>query len=210
MSLPPFSSAPSLNGSGSLEPRPAAWPTQSPVIPNLGGWAPGDVLVMKARKPGTHVVKVAQNLHPCPKVKSNSDWVHCAIYLGNGLIADARPRKVVGVRRLSTEAGHREIEVLRFDPAVVPPKQLALFLDRCYELEGVPYSSLPGWIKLFLNVPTTTSAQGVVCSSMIELVARNAGVFLAGPSSVVGPIAPASFLNHPWLTPVFTEWRLPR
>ena len=219
MPLPPtalqlYPSAPGPYPTGQQEPRPASWPRGNRQIPNLSDWQPGDVLVFElhpGRQAAPHPVAAFQARHADPAVVRHATCTPCAVYLGAGLMADARLGRLVGVRRLSGEVGVRRTGVYRFKPTVVTAALIGRFLDVVYELEDVPYAQLgrpflawAGGGNQHLSAPPQVG--GLVCSALLEYAAHHVGIGLGMVAAA--PLMPASLVGHPFLDPVPAAWRL--
>lgn len=218
MPLPPLPAV--LNQhqqSAAGEKRPLSWPATAPAIPNLSGWQPGDVLVMKAL-PTSQPIVAFQKRHPDTKVHAFADWTHCAVYIGDGLMVDTRPSWGARIRRLYPETVQREIAVRRLKSAILssPPLEREMLGEYSALLEDVPYMSyvnlgLSAYLKRNVGMPLNSGKlpSALVCSSLVEYAADKAGVALRFEPSSVDPILPASLMSHPWLEDVPADWRQP-
>lgn len=192
------------------ENRPVPWPFSLGIVPNLSQWEVGDILVMHSTSPSNVVVQAQMN-HPDPRVSAVAQWTHCAIYVGDGLILDARFLRTASVHRLSPDAEVRAIEVLRFDDAAVTADERRLFAEKALELEGVPYMYSPVGYALMQQGSYPNHGHpglGLVCSSLVEKAALDAGIGIIHAPQVISPIVPGSLLLHPWLVRVHSEWRV--
>jgi hypothetical protein len=181
-------------------------------MPNFNAWTPGDILVFEAlpNNPLTPVIEAYQKVNATTGARPYADCTHCAVYLGDGLIADARFRRLMGIRRLWPETLRRKLCVLRFDHSIVTSAEVQLFVEETLALEDVKYGASPiafaKWRSgQFLN---QSAPSGLVCSAVIEYAANRAGIPLAKARKVYGPMLPASLMAHPWLIPQQAEWLL--
>ncbi len=139
--------------------------------------------------------------------KAFSSCTHCAVYLGDGLIADSRFRRRIGIRRLYPETFKRRICVWRLDPAIGRPGVLRRFVDELLDLEDMPYgATLTAMLPWMANNFLGTRPKGLVCSAYIEYAANRAGIAFSCATGVVGPMLPSSFMVHPFLQLVPAHW----
>jgi len=198
---------------GTFANRPWSWPKTLGWVPNLATWLPGDILLFDSL-PGLagKAIQAYQAANAHASARQFANLTHCAVYLGGGLIADSRFRRLVGVRRLWPETMKRATCVLRFDPKEISPDEVRDFVEEIYELEDVPYGATPWAYKNWRNgtFRHNGAPTGLVCSALIELAATKAGIPLSLARKVTGPMLPASFMAHPWLLPVQAEWQISR
>jgi uncharacterized protein YycO len=195
--------------------RPVSWPVGLQFLPNLDDWREGDILVMEQvpNAIASYAVVGIQQAHPDKQIQAYAHCTHCAVYVGNGLIADARLGTVAGVRRLSNEAGRRRISVLRFDARSVTADEVRRFVEVIFEFEGVPYVRGPAgliqWLRGY-NGSISGLPRSVVCSSLVEWAAAEAGVNLRQTMRHMnmGPSLPAMFMTLPLLTHVPAQWHI--
>lgn len=204
-------------GANPTEQRPLSWPAKpNGWVPNLSDWRPGDLLVMERVSNGagagaiTTAIEAYQRKFAHPAARTFADCTHCAVYLGDGLIADARYGKVVTIRRLFPEVFRRKMCIVRWDYNVITKAQVRGFTRAVFDLEGVPYSNSPlaifQWHQGSLN--GSVPARNLVCSALIEYAAKQVKIALSKAPGVTYPMLPASFLAHPWLTQVPVDWRV--
>lgn len=197
---------------GAREARPLSWPFDPRGwVPNFNDWNEGDLLVME-QVPGDQtaaIVRTYQAQNAPYAARQYADCTHCAVYLGEGLIADSRFRKAVTIRRLFPELIRRRVAVLRWDSTFVHKDQVRGFLRAVFDLENVPYAQSPPslfrWHSgRYLSSPATN---GLVCSGLIEYAAYQVNMDLAKAPGQHCPMLPAAFLTHPWLRRINTDWR---
>ena len=182
--------------------RPMAWPWPWNV-PNLADWQPGDVLVMRGSP--NSLVSLFQAAQNDPQLKVNSHWTHCAIYVGDGLMVEAVPWHGARVSRIFPSARARDIWVLRVRGT---PDQRKLAAEKALEVEGLPYSTfLIGHHVLNGGAGPGNNPTSLVCSSLVTFALRQAKIALR-PVGQHSQMLPASFVSHPWFTPVSTRWHL--
>lgn len=192
--------------------RPLGWPKSLKWVPNFQDWKAGDILVFEGLGdlPSTIIEHFQQATAP-PGAAPCYDCTHAAVYIGEGLIADARFRRLIGVRRLWPETQRRKLGVFRLDDAKATSAEVRLFVEEVLALEDVPYGSSPKAFISWLNGTFLKQApRGLVCSALVEYAANNAGIALAMARRSYGPMLPASLATHPWLIPVPAEWRVAR
>jgi len=208
-----YPSADPTQSSASFADRPHSWPRQLGWVPNFAQWRPGDILVFDGVGGLIgNAIQTYQKAKAHNGAKPFANFTHCGVYLGEGLIADARFKRLIGVRRLWPETMKRALCVLRFDPQHITSDEVRDFLEEVYSLEDIPYGTAPAAIKSWLSGTFLSKAipSGLVCSALIEYAASRAGIPLSLARKVSGPMLPASFMAHPWLLPVQAEWFLAR
>ena len=136
-----------------------------------------------------------------------------AVYLDNGLIADATFSRGVAIRRLWPEVHDRRMSVIRWDASVVTTPQIEGFVRTIYDLEGVGFAKLPGHlVSWHAGTSLNGVPQSLVCSSLIEYAALKVKIALAAMLKQhwslqnSPPMLPASFLGHPLFSPVSVRW----
>lgn len=89
--FPPGSSI-CAKGTFAFEPRPVAWHARLGWVPNFKKWKPGDLLVME-KLPGGGIFSSGIEAYQKARVHRGAqryvDCTHCAVYIGDGLIADS-------------------------------------------------------------------------------------------------------------------------
>jgi uncharacterized protein YycO len=189
---------------------PLSWPASLRLCPNFSDWLPGDIVLVRTRGFG-HAKDMAivsmQAASFNKPTRDGQNYVHAAIYVGNGDIVDITAAGVarrsvwtycqdhaVIVRRYGDLSRAQRIDIAQFALSLVP--------------QGQAYS----WAELVKSkiVPGTIPQNNALyCSTLVGLAYQRAAGVQLHARSFYKPLYPGTLAQHYALEVVDLEWRLP-
>lgn len=156
---------------------------------------------------GGRVIRLAQRASRNPLSRSGRQVTHAGIYVGDGMLVEARLRHPVSERSVWEYCRTRQLQVrrLRNDgslPGTAGDDIAAVARGHI----GEPYSALAAILSKLIP-GTKPVPQSLYCSTLVGLVVADAtGVDLASDPAH-RPLHPAVLAGHPDLEDVMLEWR---
>lgn len=179
-------------------------------MPNITDWLPGDILLVQALTQ-TSIQRAIQKTHT--DIGFDPDhrvWTHAALYVGEGHVCEATPRRGVRHHPIFEYVGGHILRVRR-RPGLSVDERYRLAIQAMTHLKTA-YSFLDvlqiAWrARIDPNGPVPiTAAPGVICSQLCSraYTAVTGIVLTKRPTPFV---TPADISGHPDLNDVALEWR---
>ena len=207
--LPAYNSLPVGTLPSALGNAPSTWPKDITLVPNLGGWQVGDIVLIRAEPSilGRTIVRAQSALSSGSPPHGDPSWSHAALYAGPGLLLETTMGYGVRYCPLSHYASGRDLCVRRLtrggyaitpDEGTLIVRAAGTFFEQGYSYRGLLWH--------FLQQSRTAVSDEMFCST---LVAVSIGSALGVPLErkvVHRPLLPATLAKHPSLEEVDVTW----
>lgn len=185
---------------------PSSWP--GTYCPNFSDWRLGDiVLVHGARGLSGLLIRAAQQASLNRLSRLGSIVSHAGIYVGNGMLVDARYGEPVSERSVWQYCQSRPLRLRRLRNDGSLPSTAGDDIAAAARLHiGEPYSVLAAILSKVLP-RTTPKRRALYCSTLVGLVVSDATGVNLSSDIAHRPLHPAVLAAHPDLEDVLLEWR---
>ena len=184
---------------------PALWPGTT--VPNFSQWLPADIVLVHSSGSFKDLAISASQLASFNRAtRAGFQYVHAALYVGNGEIIDSTATLGLARRSLWEYVKDHRVALRRLPGLLQAERDLIVAKAEAMQRLALPYSRWELiWSKLVPN--TLPDPEHLYCSTFIAHVVENGGGPQLAAQTMYRPLYPATLAEHRALDAIELEWR---
>jgi len=163
------------------------------------------VLVASDGSTAGWLIEQVQRLSLTQATRAAARFTHAAVYVGDGMVIDARPGEPISRRSVWQYCEQRELLLRRLPSRSIPLQHVLAIAEAAQRHLGEPYSIIEAVLAL-MRRDSEPDPERLYCSTFVGLVVTEATDFRLTERREHRPLTPARLAIHPELETVATAW----